>query len=119
MDKLDTFRLGKDINSVIADGAVKGDIDQIKNVARLKEMIANYKYVVSGQSDMLNTLLKSKGKKEEAVGSFDYDRLLDNERIKKATEFLQQQKEYLKRSQNRIVRYDCNMCLGGCEEDNN
>merc|ERR1712087_850527 len=75
------------------------DIDEIRNIGKLKDLLKNYKYVVETQDCLMNKAIHYGNKFRGDMGGVDPTltrmKVLDSDGINKAKQFLSRQRAYL------------------------
>lgn len=80
------------------------EIEKIKSLKNLKNLIKNYKYVVESQDKLLNKAITKQNdfkpvilqnQQELDYNASNYNKILDDKEIEKARQFLAEQKNYL------------------------
>ena len=96
MDKIDThnFKIPVDRAFIFEADA---DIDEIRSVGKLKDLIKNYKYVVESQDVLMNKAIHygNKLRSENMDPCKVRMKVLDSDGIAKARQFLSRQRAYL------------------------
>lgn len=106
MDKLDSFNFKIPVEKAFQFEA-DADIDEIRNINKLKDLLKNYKYVVESQDILINKAVQngSKIKTENHEATQVRMKLLDSEGMKRAKEFLNKQRAYFQECNKEFVRF--------------
>ena len=82
------------------------DVDEIKNITKLKDLIKNYKYVVSSQDQLLQRVISKSTTSDSQQSRIDSKRLglLDDNGLERAKQFLEEQRKYLAASKSQFEK---------------
>ena len=100
MDKMDSYKFGVKLENYSSDDSELdfNEIEDIKNIKKMKELLGNYQFIVNAQQNIINKGIINKSKERiSAENLASRYSILDKTGLEKAKSFLQKQREMIKK----------------------